>query len=694
VVVKARPTPTEPDRAASIVTRRDLDERLPRSAPDALRGEPGVYIQQTAHGQASPYIRGLTGQQTLLLYDGVRLNNSTFRQGPNQYFFTVDSRTIDRIEVIRGSASTRYGSDALGGAILASPLEPSLDVGKRKLVAHGRAGVRTATADSEVGGRGQLDLSYKGKLGLLGGIGYRHVGQLRAGKGVFETPEGQPERWVPRYGPDGRTQLGTGFEELTGDLRLVWKPRSNLRLTTAYYDYRQYDAPRTDRCPPPEALENECLKYNEQFRTLVYTKLATVRGPAAAEETTWTVSYQRQHEDRNQGRGFASPTLLDGVDNVNTVGTALAIATKTFALAPWADLRVRYGLDLYYDKIHSEATQTFTDVDVTEESPSQYSDGAQYLTSGVWGVVETRLTDVVRLRAGGRGGFVWAQADEIELRGSSAVDRKWISGSGHGGIGLQATDWLRFVLSVDQGFRVPNLDDLTSRQHIGPGFQFENARLRHERTTMFEGGIVIRHPWVELGAFGFYTLGRDFVQRASRNATDCPMGDPGCAGSRSRFQVVNIDRAEIFGADGALRLYLPYDLGLAATLSYARGTGDNPDAALPGMRARAPLSRVPPLNGTLEVGWRPTEWGVYLIGAMRWARAQRRLASQDLSDPRILPGGTPGFVVFDLRAGYRLDPHVLLGVVFENVGDTAWRSHGSSVYGAGRGLIVELQAGF
>ena len=39
-------------RAASVVTRRDLEERLPRSAPDALRFEPGVYVQQTAHGQA------------------------------------------------------------------------------------------------------------------------------------------------------------------------------------------------------------------------------------------------------------------------------------------------------------------------------------------------------------------------------------------------------------------------------------------------------------------------------------------------------------------------------------------------------------------------------------------------------------------------------------------------------------------
>ena len=84
------------------------NERLPRSAPDALRNEPGVYVQQSGHGQGSPYIRGRTGQQTLVLFDGIRVNTSMWRQGPNQYFFTVDSRTVHSIEVIRGGASTLY----------------------------------------------------------------------------------------------------------------------------------------------------------------------------------------------------------------------------------------------------------------------------------------------------------------------------------------------------------------------------------------------------------------------------------------------------------------------------------------------------------------------------------------------------------------------------------------------------------
>jgi outer membrane cobalamin receptor len=121
VVRAGRDDGVSEERAHGTVSRSEIERRQPRSAPDALRYESGVFVQQSAHGQGSAFIRGLTGQQTLLLFDGIRVNNSTYRQGPNQYFFTIDSRTIDSIEILRGGGSTRYGSDALGGVIAALP---------------------------------------------------------------------------------------------------------------------------------------------------------------------------------------------------------------------------------------------------------------------------------------------------------------------------------------------------------------------------------------------------------------------------------------------------------------------------------------------------------------------------------------------------------------------------------------------
>ena len=85
-----------------------------------------MFVQKTNHGGGSPFVRGLVGNQVLVLVDGIRLNNSTFRYGPNQYLATVDPGTVNRFEVLRGSGSVQYGSDALGGVIHVRNRDPLL----------------------------------------------------------------------------------------------------------------------------------------------------------------------------------------------------------------------------------------------------------------------------------------------------------------------------------------------------------------------------------------------------------------------------------------------------------------------------------------------------------------------------------------------------------------------------------------
>jgi len=101
----------------SVRTHEEITERQATDMFQALQNEVGVLLQSTAAGQASPFIRGLTGQQVLILVDGIRLNNSIFRRGPNQYFNTIDPGMVDHIEVLRGQGSVLWGSDAIGGAI-------------------------------------------------------------------------------------------------------------------------------------------------------------------------------------------------------------------------------------------------------------------------------------------------------------------------------------------------------------------------------------------------------------------------------------------------------------------------------------------------------------------------------------------------------------------------------------------------
>ncbi len=85
-------------QATSLVDEAEIDRSLESMTPDLFRYVPGVYIQKTNLAGGSPFIRGLTGKQVLILIDGVRLNNSFYRFGPHQYLNTIDPHIIQRID--------------------------------------------------------------------------------------------------------------------------------------------------------------------------------------------------------------------------------------------------------------------------------------------------------------------------------------------------------------------------------------------------------------------------------------------------------------------------------------------------------------------------------------------------------------------------------------------------------------------
>jgi len=377
-------TPEVPDyRAHTTLSRDEIQRRLPRSAPDALRYEPGVFVQQSAHGQGSAFIRGLTGQQTLLLFDGIRLNNGTYRQGPNQYFFTLDSQSIQSIQVLRGGASTHYGSDALGGVILAKPIEPVLRASPDDgfVTYHPHLIAKGASADREAGGRTQLALTMGESLAFFGGVGARRVGLLESGGAIASPSDGTPPL-VPRFEEDGRTQLGTGFKEMTADGRLLYRLGARDAVKLAAYAYRQFDAPRTDQCPAAYAPHDECLNYDEQFRTLVYGVWESDQSLALIDDLRATLSWQRQHERRSLRRPSSEVENI-GRDTVDTFGLTFTAETLPARATPWLTLRLRYGADTYHDLVNSDAWITFTDIDITQQrSRGQYLDGSTYTYGG------------------------------------------------------------------------------------------------------------------------------------------------------------------------------------------------------------------------------------------------------------------------------------------------------------------------
>ncbi len=698
---RPRPPDTVEGRATHQTSKRQMQQRQVRSAPDALRYVPGVYVQQTAHGQGSPYVRGLTGRRTLLLFDGLRLNNALFRQGPNQILFTVDTRTIDRLEVVRGSAAVELGAGALGGAILVHPIEPRIDPGRGGLSLTPKLAYRRTTADDEAGFRAQIDAQLGSATGLLAGVGYRTAGQLEAAgpvSGLEPWPSEEARlRWeVPRFEADGRTQMGTGFEEMTADARLLHRLSDDERLVAATYVYRQLGSPRTDQCPPPEAPDDWCLVYEEQFRTHAYAKAELLPGWAALEALDAWLSFSRQHERRRNEQVFVN----GGIDDIDVWEARLRGRTAALALTDWLRVSLLYGLDGTWESVSSRRWTILdfsrvlpeSDTVVVEHlSRGQYTDGGRFLQGGVaWTSARLELGDSLTLRAGGRAAAASALAPEDLESDTLEVDGAWTSLVGQAGAEWRVLDRLSLLASLAQAFRPPNLDDLTARQVTGQGFQIENPGLVPERTTTAEVGVRWSGDRLAAEVWAFQTLGLHWMDR--RDAECPPALARTCDAARwaSPVQLVNLPgTAIIHGAEAQARLRLPFGLSARGTLAWTWGEGDSPLAHEAG--ERRPLSRIPPLNGTLEAEWRHRPTGLYAGAGVHWAAGQDRLSYGDDNDKRIPWGGTPGHVVCDLRGGLQVRRWLTVNAVLENLFDEAWRSHGSSVNGAGRGLHENVE---
>ncbi len=114
---------TDAPASISVITREELVKRPYVTLIDAVRELEGVDVGETSDktGQKTISMRGMGPDYTLILIDGRRQNNhgdiypNNF--GGNQFNHIPPLDMIERIEVIRGPASTLYGADALGGVI-------------------------------------------------------------------------------------------------------------------------------------------------------------------------------------------------------------------------------------------------------------------------------------------------------------------------------------------------------------------------------------------------------------------------------------------------------------------------------------------------------------------------------------------------------------------------------------------------
>ncbi len=165
----------------SVIDRATIERSSAGSVADLLRTVPGVTVTESGGvgGAAQVSLRGAEPQHTLVLIDGVRVNDPASARDDFD-FATFSATNVERIEILRGPQSALYGSDAMGGVINIITRRPSAGMHGSATVEGGSYGTRSTTLTAD-GASGPWSLAASGTWFASNGFsraGNRDTGEL------------------------------------------------------------------------------------------------------------------------------------------------------------------------------------------------------------------------------------------------------------------------------------------------------------------------------------------------------------------------------------------------------------------------------------------------------------------------------------------------------------------------------------
>lgn len=646
---------------ATVVEEWDIRNRMmAQNLPQALQEDPSIMVQRTARGQGSPFLRGFTGFRTLLLIDGIRVNNSVFRDGPNQYWMTVDPFMVQRLETVRGPSSVLYGSDAVGGTVNAisqgrTEFPGGFNWSRRILYRYG-------SADSSHIGRVEVDGNWDRHLGFHFGFTASDFDELYAGHGV-------------------RKQEKTDYEERSWDGKIEYLLGPDNKLILAHNAYHQDDAWRTHKTIYGISwhgtdIGDELERSTDLDRELTYLRWDAQNLDTWVDAATLTISYQTLEEEQYRIKADESSDL-QGFD-VRTLGLAGQLQSPTpIGL-------FTYGVEYYRDSVSSFARKWKPNgIFDSEKVQGPVGDDATYDLLGIY--VQDEFTPVERLDVtlGTRYTYAAADAKEVEDPVTGDVMRvkdHWHNLSGSARAVYHVTETWNIFGGLSQGFRAPNLSDLTRYDSArSDEIETPSPDLDPEKYVAAELGVKADTEHWRGSLSLFHTWIRDMIIRYPTGRT---------VDDASEVQKASVGDGHVNGFELTGEVFVTPKWSFFGGMSWQRGEVDTYPTSEK-EKEREHMSRIAPVTGLVGTRWREPQDRFWCEFVGRMADSQNRLSPRDEGDTqRIPPGGTPGYGVLDVRVGCTLWEDFRLTAAVENVFNKAYRIHGSGLNEPGRNFLL------
>lgn len=660
-VTGTRTERTLADSPASItvIDRERLRRELVQNIQDLVRYEPGVSVRRSVrYGLQDFNIRGLDANRVLIQVDGIR-QPERFSFGP----FTIgrdtfELETLKTVEIIRGPASTLYGSDALGGVVTYTTLDPADLLGER---------------DSHVGLSSQYDSKNQGYVNTLSLAGRQD--NLEALLIYTRRDAREPDIQADPSFKDRQTVEG---DNVLAKLVYRFSPFDSLTLTAEYFHNRTTTTFSPRNLDPGirffrETIETERSRLSLEYRyanpdtpafelatVQIYYQPARTQEPSV-EERTLTV----------QGRPV--PVRRDTFNEL--VSNILGASVQAQSRFQTGDLshRLVYGMEISTTRNERPRNRFQTNLltgAVTQNIPPDTfptkdfpdSDTVRFglylqdeidFGGGNFTLIPGIRYDTYRLTPSPDEAFLKSGAEAASLF-ADAISPKV-------GLVWRINPNLTFTAQYNTGFRAPQYNEINSgfTNLVSPFFRYRtlsNPNLRPETSQGFEVGLRGIYPQASFSLAAYYNTYNDFIEAFREVGSEpSPPGPPGSPPPPpvTLFQSQNVSRARIYGVEATGQYFFSPDLtGWSLNGSFAWAVGDN-------LTENKPLLSIEPLTAVLGLHYDdPSQiWGARLVATLVAdpRDPQREVVQPNPNAPPQIPFVPKGYTVVDLLGYYNLD---------------------------------------
>lgn len=566
----------------SIIPREEILSRPIRDIGDAVQDVPGVYVEQDKTGQNTISMRGLSSEYTLILIDGKRQNTTRgFIQNGlgNQSSFMPPPSMIERIEVIRGPASTIYGSDAMGGVI---------NIITKKHANTFSAGIQTESKFFEpnsewgnaYGTNAYMNLPLVKdtlSLNLRGGFRYNEQNGFLTPSWVTPNAQGNP---YAAHSATGSRNLNAGF-------RLNYTPTSN--------DYIYLDS---------EIYNGRLGSLNTSSRSITSV------------QEIYKINTILSH-DGNYDWGKLSTYAQH---SYNVIAPHAGVNGGSLPIGSDKGVDINWGSKRTAQNAIFQTTYT-NDFDLKGAGALIFNGGVFYSYEDLVGTISSKYRNMHQNQAAvfaeGEWGINEMFSTTLGLRYNYS-DRFATTPNPRFYVNYNATDWLTLKAGVANGMLIPTLIQtvdgvVTTSTSSGTTTEtYGNPNLKPEQSWNYELSAIVDTEPAMFIVTGYYTDFNNQIETLQGitggteipgTGTTCPGGGTTCSTYR------NVERSLVTGAELSAKIKPVGGFSLDA------GYGFTYTEALSGSGKGEPINSIPRHNFTITPKYQYGDFDMYV----RWS---------------------------------------------------------------------------